>query len=335
MKSKLFLVLLSVGALCVLLSGCPPVVAPTIPAEKSSDKAILSFSFATPAAEGATSETAHTVSVQVPAGTALTALVPTITVSPGATVDPASGVAQDFTAVVNYTVTAEDGTTQGYAVAVYHAVPRDGLVGEWLFAGNANDTSGSGHDGTVGAGATLADDRFGVANSAYHFDGGETAQIIANGVGVNTAVDALNSISLWFSGDSGFNNVMPFAWESNYDVYMANGNIGFNTGNGDLIGVTAATPAGAWFHLVAVFFNGVPDPGNTALYINGVLQSSSVIQSPTVTVPTMLATAKVFISGWSVNATENHSFLGSIDDVRIYDRALTQEEVEELYLSSE
>jgi len=48
--------------------------------------------------------------------------------------------------------------------------PRTGLVAEWLFNGNANDTSGNGHDGTV-YGATLASDRFGTANSAYSFDG--------------------------------------------------------------------------------------------------------------------------------------------------------------------
>jgi hypothetical protein len=49
-----------------------------------------------------------------PEGTAATTLTPTITVSAGATVTPASGVAQDFFtgAGVTYTVTAEDGTTK-------------------------------------------------------------------------------------------------------------------------------------------------------------------------------------------------------------------------------
>jgi Na+/H+ antiporter NhaB len=41
---------------------------------------------------------------------------------------------------------------------------------EYLFNGNANDTSGNGHDGTI-YGATLAFDRFGNMNSAYSFDG--------------------------------------------------------------------------------------------------------------------------------------------------------------------
>lgn len=50
----------------------------------------------------------------------LTALVPTITVSEGATVVPASGVAQDFSngKVVTYTVTAADGTVAEYKASI-------------------------------------------------------------------------------------------------------------------------------------------------------------------------------------------------------------------------
>ncbi|HUW07090.1 MAG TPA: Ig-like domain-containing protein, partial [Williamwhitmania sp.] len=66
----------------------------------------------------------HTVSVVLPYGTDVTALVPTITLSAGATVDPASGVAQDFTNPVTYTVTAEDGvTTMPWMVTVTFAAP--------------------------------------------------------------------------------------------------------------------------------------------------------------------------------------------------------------------
>lgn len=45
-------------------------------------------------------------------------LKPTIELSAGATISPASGVAQDFTNPVEYTVTAEDGTTKIYTVTV-------------------------------------------------------------------------------------------------------------------------------------------------------------------------------------------------------------------------
>ncbi len=50
------------------------------------------------------------------------------------------------------------------------AAPTDGLVASYSFSGDATDTSGNGHDGTV-YGATLVADRFGAPNSAYSFDG--------------------------------------------------------------------------------------------------------------------------------------------------------------------
>ncbi|MGB3850560.1 MAG: DUF5018 domain-containing protein [Tunicatimonas sp.] len=61
------------------------------------------------------------ITATVPARTDLTALVPTIVISENATIDPASGAAQDFSAPVTYTVTAEDGTTKAYTVTITEA----------------------------------------------------------------------------------------------------------------------------------------------------------------------------------------------------------------------
>jgi hypothetical protein len=57
------------------------------------------------------------IAVTVPYNTPLTNLVPLITHT-GASIDPPSGAAQDFTGPVTYTVTAEDGTTAVYTVRV-------------------------------------------------------------------------------------------------------------------------------------------------------------------------------------------------------------------------
>ena len=59
---------------------------------------------------------AHTVTFHMANGTAVTALVPIVTVSAGATVSPLSGVAPDFTEAVTYTVTAEDSSSQAWTV---------------------------------------------------------------------------------------------------------------------------------------------------------------------------------------------------------------------------
>ncbi|NAS11526.1 T9SS type A sorting domain-containing protein [Poritiphilus flavus] len=65
----------------------------------------------------------HTVDVEVTAGSGLTALTPTITISADATISPLSGTTQDFSAPFDYTVTAEDGTPQVWTVTVTEALP--------------------------------------------------------------------------------------------------------------------------------------------------------------------------------------------------------------------
>jgi hypothetical protein len=82
-------------------------------------KAITAFTFPSPVnATGNINEEAKTIDVIVPFGTDVTDLIPAITVSPGASVNPASGETQDFTGSVTYTVTAADGTDQTYTITV-------------------------------------------------------------------------------------------------------------------------------------------------------------------------------------------------------------------------
>ncbi|KGK28660.1 Ig-like domain-containing protein, partial [Cellulophaga sp. E6(2014)] len=79
----------------------------------SSDKDITSFSI-----DGEMmNDPATTFTITLPAGTDVTALSPTI-VHEGNSINPASGVVQDFTSPFEYTVTAADGTTQVYTVTV-------------------------------------------------------------------------------------------------------------------------------------------------------------------------------------------------------------------------
>ncbi|WP_182302646.1 S-layer homology domain-containing protein [Cohnella cholangitidis] len=83
----------------------------------SAAKAITAFSFASLSANGTVNEADHTVSVKVPYGTDVTSLTPTIAHT-GASISPDSGVAQNFTNPVTYTVTAADGSTHNYVVTV-------------------------------------------------------------------------------------------------------------------------------------------------------------------------------------------------------------------------
>jgi hypothetical protein len=96
-----------------------PVYDPTAPSV-SSQKKITSFSLdnLVPPVVGVIDDTLHTISVSVPYGTDVTALTPTIQISDGAQILPATTTARDFTSPILYTVSAEDGLSQSYTVAV-------------------------------------------------------------------------------------------------------------------------------------------------------------------------------------------------------------------------
>ena len=104
----------------ILLTGCPMEDEEEL-LSLSSSKQITAFSIATPASTGVINESAKTVVVDVPAGTNVTALKPSITVSDKANVNPGLGVATNFTNPVQYTVIAEDGSTATYTVTVNKA----------------------------------------------------------------------------------------------------------------------------------------------------------------------------------------------------------------------
>lgn len=74
-------------------------------------------------------------------------------------------------------------------------IPANGIEGWWSFTGNTNDSSGSGHNCTAYGGASLGNDRFGNANSAYCLDG------INDYIETNDSIlqaDSPHSISMWF-----------------------------------------------------------------------------------------------------------------------------------------
>jgi hypothetical protein len=83
--------------------------------ELSSEKVITDLSIS--GIDATINQTSFTIILSI-SETNLTALVPTISISVNATIDPASGTSQDFTNPITYTVTAEDGSTDDYIVSV-------------------------------------------------------------------------------------------------------------------------------------------------------------------------------------------------------------------------
>jgi surface protein len=82
---------------------------------------IVTFSLTEEVAIANINESNSTITVAVPFTTDVTALIPTITVSTNATINPNTGIAQDFTNPFTYIVTAENGRERLWTVTVIRA----------------------------------------------------------------------------------------------------------------------------------------------------------------------------------------------------------------------
>ncbi len=200
-------------------------------------------------------------------------------------------------------------------------VPTNGLVGWWPFNGNANDESGNGNNGTVN-GATLTTDRFGVANKAYSFDG------VNDFIQTNRAHTSSFSVSTWvkLSSAACFSSIID-AYASSWE-FLTDCNSGSNLSLAVWSGGTYQiytsgfnlTPQN-WTHVVCTF-----SANNTCkIYSNGVLINTFT----TINLP---AIGGLFYFGRSRSGSD--SFLnGVLDDIGIWNRALTACEITDLYNS--
>jgi uncharacterized protein (TIGR02145 family) len=211
----------------------------------------------------------------------------------------------------------------------------NGLVGYWPFNGNANDESGNGNNGAV-IGATLTTDRFGKTNSAYCFDG--INQYI-EGVFSNFPLgNSARSVSAWVQLPRTNVSVVPFivSWGlGTADQSSANQAFGVFTNYPNTIGIWqsfgsseqnevyngASLSQNVYFHLAV----SISPSGYFTFYIN-----SKPVYSNTIVGMNTVANSNIFRFGRSTHTNTDGwagYFLGCIDDIRIYNRALTQEEI--------
>jgi hypothetical protein len=212
--------------------------------------------------------------------------------------------------------------TQVATAQVPSYVPTNGLVGYWPFNGNANDESGNGNNGTVN-GPTLTADRFGDLNSAYNFSG-STIDIPHN---PNLGIQQFQgfTVSIWALKDPSISLTHLIAKRpqgaQNFNWHIADWEgLQFTaTSAPNVFGAisTQSTNTQTWDHIVGIYNNGL-----WQLYVNGILLSSvqsSFFQSD-VDTPVTIGNS----GGWG-------GFLGSLDDLAIWNRALTADEVLALY----
>ena len=220
-------------------------------------------------------------------------------------------------------------------------VPTDGLVVYYPFNGNANDESGNGNDGTVN-GATLTTDRDGNENSSYSFDGVDDFIVLFENGEIN--FDATDSFSygLWFKQGTSTEN----SYGNPAGTILASKN---NVRNGT--NITVGYPN----NTVTFFIEGDQDLNNSVAsssVLNHWVYLSFVYDSSTRTLKAFNNGSKVdelvvteslvgdllYNSMWIGRRTNytplNTYVVGSIDDIGIWNRALTEEEIQNLYTSS-
>ncbi|MEK7263930.1 MAG: FG-GAP-like repeat-containing protein [Bacteroidota bacterium] len=200
----------------------------------------------------------------------------------------------------------------------------NGLVASYPFNNNANDESGNGNNGTVN-GATITTDRFGNANSSYHFNGVDNYIQVDNLPMMNIYL----TYSAWIKIDLGstqggnfgsyglLNNVCCSTWDFGYNPSAPYFAIWDEINNEWYVNSPYSS---SWQHAVFVYNN-----NTRALYLNG-----TFISSQTITPLTSTGTNKYFRIGIHTSSM-TQQFLGNIDDIRIYNRALSAGEIDSLY----
>lgn len=199
----------------------------------------------------------------------------------------------------------------------------NGLAAFYKFDGNANDLSGNKYHGTV-TGASLIFDRNGNSNSAYNFSLDDN--IIHCGNGFNLKLNNGGSIVAWIYPRSkgihtdGWGRVIHKSGDEAYNVYMSNTNERINAwiNNTQIYALNNSVPYNNWTHIVITF-----DQINNKIYINGELNTSiSTIDLPD------NVTSTFYIGN---RGGEDRAFDGIIDDVLIYNRLLSDTEVNLLF----
>jgi large repetitive protein len=115
-------------------NGTQRVYTVTVTNQLNSENLITSFAIADQVGGSVINNTTNTVAVTMPYGTDRTALAPTITLSPNASVAPLSGVPRDFSSPGTYTVTAENGTQRVYTVTVTNQLNSENLITSFAIA---------------------------------------------------------------------------------------------------------------------------------------------------------------------------------------------------------
>jgi hypothetical protein len=217
----------------------------------------------------------------------------------------------------------------------------NGLVAYYPFNGNANDASGNGNDGT-NFNASLSIDRFGNANRSYYFNGSNAWISVPPSAALQPATNAGYTISIWVkcvgANTSRLNtgpvmvNEHNFTPQPGFDFFVgADNNVSFQSSGAYGNEFQCQIQANVWTHYVCTW-----DGANTrqvALYKNGVFVSDYTNYFWGQASPEPLQIGAQFgpANSYSFDSSGVGCYWwGQLDDIRIYNRLLSSNEVAQL-----
>ncbi|MFN5628057.1 MAG: LamG-like jellyroll fold domain-containing protein [Bacteroidota bacterium] len=241
------------------------------------------------------------------------------------------------------TAVAMLGLTAATMAQVPNYVPTNGLVGWWPFNGNANDESGNGNNGTVN-GATPTTDRNGNVAQAYSFNGSSNISVPHSN---NLLVGNAMTMSMWFKQNTMGNTINYILQKGtgggctttgyyvgidyNFGI-VPNGAKGLNYGiNSVCAGISTDTLINnvIWHSMIIVY---APPTGNK-IYIDGVLTNPNFSACNTCTISNSNNPLIIGAFNGAGNIANPQNWNGLIDDIGIWNRALTQQEIIDLFNS--
>ena len=231
----------------------------------------------------------------------------------------------NVTATDNGNLSATASTT--VLVKNFNAIPAN-LIAYYPFSGNANDLTINRLDG-IASGIAFVPDRFGTADRAAYFNGG-TQNVKVNNSPILNVTNGI-SVSCWFNaaklGEKEVFLLSHGSWQNRWKLSITpekNVRWTVNTLNSIAdLDAFGAFNIDSFYHVTATY-----DGALMAIYINGQLKSYKSLtgQIRTTTLP--------FLIGQMLADNAEYNFKGVIDEVKLFDSALSPVAAASLYQQS-
>lgn len=217
-----------------------------------------------------------------------------------------------------------------------------GLVGRWMMDDGSGtttvDASGNNNTGTFINTPVWTN---GVVRSGLRFNGANSGVNIGSNATIFVSLPA--TLTLWIKLDVGYTSSTNDAWFNNNGMFSTStysgfdvidsgtkkieidfGNVTGSNSRQSKVGTSTLT-TNIWYFIAGTFTG----RSNMVIYLNGVNDNGnySNVNNPSA------VSYRLAVNGGigNIAAISAHYFLGSIDDCRIYSRALTQNEITKLY----